>query len=111
MPMSSAQAQAAGRIGGLRRAALAANPQTITKAAREGRWQKYRQQILDVLPELEGDEAEIMRRSELLFRADMTRMSMQAQEKRRQAAAIEAALQAELDATGLPDSGSDGVDL
>jgi hypothetical protein len=82
MPLSSAEAQAAGRAGGLRRAALAANPQEITAAASEERWQRYVDQVRAVLPEI-TDEAEITRRAELLRKADMAGMSQKAAKARR----------------------------
>jgi hypothetical protein len=85
-------AQQRGRIGGLTRAA---------QAARDGRWQRYRQRVLDVLPELAGDDAEIDRRAELLRRAEMTRLSALAVARRRELAEIEA----EAEATGLDDAG------
>lgn len=98
--------QVRGRIGGLTRSALASTPQATTQAARDGRWAKYKQHVLEVLPELADDPAELDRRAALLRRADMVKMSALAAAKRRELAELEAAL----DATGLDDAGSDGVD-
>jgi hypothetical protein len=81
-PQVSTTAQRRGRIGGLTRAATAPSPQAITEAARAEKWRRYRQQVLDVLPELEGNDAEIDRRAGLLRRADMVRLSQKAAKKR-----------------------------
>lgn len=78
--------QQRGRIGGLRRAALAPTRQAITQAARDSRWQRYVDQVKAALPDL-ADEAEVMRRAEVLQRADMIRMSARAADARRRKAA------------------------
>lgn len=92
--------QLAGRIGGMTKAALAPDRDATTAAARAGRWQKYVDQVRAVLPEL-TDEAEITRRAEMLRRADMVRMSARAAKTRAELRKLEA----ELDATDLPDGG------
>jgi hypothetical protein len=102
MPSISMTPQQRGRIGGLTRAALTPDNRDITKPMRDGRWERYRQRILDVLPELAGDDAEIDRRAALLRQADMIRMSAAAAAKRRELAELEA----ELDVTGLGDAGN-----
>lgn len=58
-----------GRIGGLRRAALAPDRQAITEAARDARWQKYLNEGYAALPDL-TDPNEITMRAELFRRAD-----------------------------------------
>lgn len=98
MPAERSTMQARGRIGGLKRAALAPDRQAITDAARAARWEKYRQQVLAILPELAGDDAEIDRRAEMLRQADMTSMSLKAARARRlkaEAGRLEAELAAE----------------
>ena len=99
--------QQRGRIGGLTRAALAPDRKAITKGARDGRWQRYVDRVREVLPELAADDPELIRRAEALRRADMIKMSAAAAAKRAELRALEA----ELDASGLLDAGSDGVDL
>ena len=103
MPTSATPMQARGRLGGLTRAATAATPQEITRAARDATWQKYLDQVRAVLPEI-TDEKELARRAELLRRADMTRLSMKAARARKLKAEL-AALETELDATGLDQAG------
>lgn len=93
-----------GRIGGLTTAANARTPQAITQAARYARFQKYVDQVV-----YWTDEADRIRRAELLRRADMVRMSLKAAKARKLRAEL-AALEADLDASGLEDSGSDGTD-
>jgi hypothetical protein len=107
MATSTSHAQR-GRIGGLRRAALAPDTQALTAAARRARFQKYVDQIREALPDL-VDQAEIIRRAEQLRRADMASMSLKAATARRLKREL-AALDAELDASGLLDAGSDGID-
>ncbi len=106
---ASNPAAQAGRIGGLTRAATAPSPQAITRAARDSRWQQYVARVREAVPDLQ-DEAEITRRAELLRRADMVSMSMKAAKARRLKAEL-AALDRELDASGLADAGRDGIDL
>ena len=100
MPISKEAAQARGRIGGYTRAALAPDRDSITRAARDARWQRY----LDQVPPEITDPAERTRRAELLRRADMTRLSLKAAKARRlraQARALEAEIRdGELDADG-----------
>jgi len=96
MPAERTFAQARGRRGGLTRAALAEDRRGITQAARDKRWEGYRQRVIDVVglnPDDPGDNAEIDRRALLLQRADMVGMSLLAAKARRlkaEAAAIEA---------------------
>jgi very-short-patch-repair endonuclease len=78
-------AQQRGRIGGLTTAASAPSPRAITQAARDGRLERYRDQVRDAVPDLR-DEAEITRRAELLRRADMIRMSAKGVAARRRKA-------------------------
>lgn len=101
-------AQQKGRIGGLTRKALAESPQAITEAARAARWQKYMDRVSEACPHI-TDQGELSRRAELLRQADMISMSMKAVKAKRLKAEA-AALEAELNATGLADSGSDGID-
>jgi hypothetical protein len=108
MSRGGMSAQAAGRIGGLTRAATAPTPQAITEGWRKGRFQRYIDDVKAVMPEL-ADEADIIRRAELLRRADMVRMSAKAAEAKRLKAQLKE-LEADLDATGLADAGSDGID-
>lgn len=82
MPISRADAQGAGRIGGLTRAALAPTPQAVTQAATDASWELFRTRVRDVMPELD-DPAEIDRRAERLRQAEMTRLSMKAARARR----------------------------
>ena len=93
-----------GRIGGLTTAARAATPQAITQAARDARFQKYVDQVV-----YWTDEADRIRRAELLRKADMTRLALKASKARKLKAELRA-LEAELDASGLEDAGSDGID-
>jgi len=96
--LSSEAARARGRIGGLTRAALAPSPQAITAAARDARWQRYRDQVLAAMPELDPADPDVDRRAALLQRADMARLSQRAAKARRlraEAARIEAELDAE----------------
>jgi hypothetical protein len=95
-----------GRIGGLTTAANARTPQAITQAARDARWKKY----LDQVPEWVTDEADRIRRAELLRRADMQRLALKATKARKLKAELRA-LEAELDASDLEDAGSDGAGL
>jgi hypothetical protein len=76
---------------------------------RAGKLTKLRARVLEADPAL-TDEVEIARRIECLRRADMTRLSMLAA-KARQLKAEARALERELDATGLDNTGSDGIDL
>jgi hypothetical protein len=71
MPLSRADAQAAGRVGGFRRAALATDPQSITQAANAENWELFRQRVREVMPEIAGDDVEVDRRAELLRKAEM----------------------------------------
>lgn len=80
--MPSTVAAQRGHIGGLRRAALAESPQSITEAARKARSEKYRAQVREARPEI-TDEAEIDRRAQLLLRADMAALSLKAAKARR----------------------------
>lgn len=114
MPISRERAQALGRIGGLRRAALAPDMSALTEAARAGAWQRYVDQVRAALPGL-TDEADISRRADMLRRADMQAMALKsasaqsrAAEAERRAEAAEAKLAEALDATGLPDAGFGG---
>jgi hypothetical protein len=107
--LDHATAQQRGRIGGLRRAALAPDLKAITKAARDGRWARYVERVKAALPEL-TDEAEITRRAEMLRRADMAALSLRAARARRLRAELRA-IETDLDASGLDDTGRDGVDV
>ena len=98
-------AQQRGSIGGLIRAATAADSRDITAAARDARFRQY----LDQVPGQFTDPADRMRRAELLRRADMTRMSLKATKARKLKAELRA-IEQELTAAGLDDAGSDGVD-
>ena len=100
--------QLASSKGGLIRAALAASPQAMTQAARDGRHEKRKQRVRDACPHI-TDEAEIERRAELLMRADMADMSLKAAKAKKLRAEL-AAVEAELNATGLDQVGSDGID-
>ena len=113
--MSSTEARrTAGKIGGLRAVALCPDLTARTAPARQAQWQKY----IDKVATATGitDEAELIRRAEMLRQADMAALSLKAASARkraREAAAAEAelaALEGALDATGLADSGSDGID-
>jgi len=95
----------AGRIGGLRRAALCIDNAAHTLPARAARWQRY----LDQIPAEITDPAERTRRAEMLRRADMIQMSHRAALARQKAAKADAELAEILDATGLSDAGSDGI--
>jgi hypothetical protein len=83
MPETGMSPQQRGRIGGRTRAALSPDNTQHTANARAARWQKYRQRVLDALPQLAGDDAEIDRRAGLLRQADMIRMSERAAAARR----------------------------
>jgi hypothetical protein len=109
MQPASTDARMRGRMGGLKKNALAADLRETTRAANSANWQHFIDQVRAVLPELD-DESEIIRRAGMLRQAHMTdlaRRSAQARRLRRQAEAIEA----ELSAEGLLDAGSDGVDI
>src|SRR5580704_1146576 len=82
MHTSRASAQAAGRIGGLTRAATAPTPQAMTQAATDASWELFRQRVRDVMPEI-TDPADIDRRAKLLERAEMARRSAKGQRVRR----------------------------
>jgi hypothetical protein len=82
---------AAGRIGGLIRAATAESPRAITKAARDGRWQKYLDAAAAIAPG--AGEADLIRRAQLLRRAEMSRLSQLGVKARRAKAAARIALQ------------------
>jgi hypothetical protein len=99
MSQAHAAAQARGRIGGLTTAANAPTPQAITQAARDAKFQKYVNQVV-----YWTDEADRIRRAELLRKADMARLSLKAAKARRLKAEL-AALEADLDASGLDNAG------
>jgi hypothetical protein len=105
MPASRQVAQARGRIGGLRGAALAPSRQGITAAARAAGWQKYVDQVKAALPDL-TDEADIQRRAGMLRTADMHSLALKSAKVRRMRAELRA-LESELDASGLLDAGND----
>jgi hypothetical protein len=79
-----------GRLGGLTRAATAPSRQEITRDARAARWRKYVDQVRETLPDI-TDEAELLRRAQLLLRADMCRLSAKAAAARKARAAGDAA--------------------
>ena len=81
MPRSRQAAVVAGRIGGLTRAATAADPREITQQARTAAWQKY----LDQVPAEITDPADRERRADLLRRAHMNRLSLKAATARKHA--------------------------
>lgn len=85
MPVPRTTAQARGRIGGYVRAATAPTRQSITQAARDARFEKYKAQVRQTRPEI-TDEAEIIRRAELLRKADMQALSLRAAVARTRAA-------------------------
>jgi hypothetical protein len=97
--MAHTAAQTKGRIGGLTTAANAPSPQAITQAARDARFQHYVDQVAYFT-----DEADRIRRAELLRKADMTRLSLKAAKARRMKAEL-AALEADLDAADLENAG------
>ena len=99
MAHDHATAQTLGRAGGLTAAANAPSPQAMTQAARDAWFQRY----LDKVPYF-TDEADRIRRAELLRKADMVRLSLKAAKARKLKAEL-AALEADLDATGLLDAG------
>jgi hypothetical protein len=99
MPLSRADAQAAGRVGGFRRAALATDPQSITQAANAENWELFRQRVREVMPEIAGDDVEVDRRAELLRKAEMARLSQKATRARRLRREL-ARLEADLDTAG-----------
>jgi hypothetical protein len=82
MSRSTESHRAAGRIGGLRTAALTVDLKAHTKPARDARWQKY----LDRVPAEITDPAERTVRAERLRRADMIALSQRASATRRRAA-------------------------
>ncbi len=82
MPVSHENAQARGRIGGLRRAALAPSRQGMTQAARDAKFRKYIDEVRAARPEI-TDEGELIRRAELLQHADMIAMSQKASRARK----------------------------
>ena len=82
----TASRSAAGRVGGYTRAATAPTPQAITQHARDGRWARYLDQAREAAPGV-TDEADIIRRAQLLRRADMCRLSQLAADARKQRAA------------------------
>ncbi len=101
-----------GRIGGLRRSALCPDNRAHTQPARDARYANYRDQIPRdiVVPPGSTLDAEIDRRAGVLRQADMIKLSQRAAVERKRAAEADAEL-AELDATGLPDCGCDGINL
>ena len=109
MTVSRQVAQERGKIGGLRNAALAPSRQGITSAARAAGWQRYVEQVKAALPGL-TDQADIERRAAMLRKADMHALALKSARARRMRAEL-AALDSELDASGLLNAGSDGVDL
>lgn len=82
MSRASESYRVAGRIGGLRTAALTVDLKAHTKPARDARWQKY----LDQVPAEITDEAERTARAERLRRADMIALSRKASAARSKAA-------------------------
>lgn len=74
MSRSSEPYRVAGRIGGLRTAALSVDLKAHTKPARDARWQKY----LDQVPAEITDPADRIARAERLRRADMIMLSRKA---------------------------------
>jgi phage tail protein X len=85
MPRSRVSYQQAGRIGGLRTAALTLDRRAHTQPARDARLQRYIDQVRAALPGL-TDEADILRRAEMLRRADMIALSHRAAAARSRAA-------------------------
>jgi hypothetical protein len=81
MPDISAR-RLAGRTGGLARAATATSRTDITAAASAELWERYRDHVRTLLPDLDDDDAEIDRRAALLRKADLTRMRLKAQRAR-----------------------------
>jgi len=69
----------------LTRAALAADPQAGTGAARAAQWQGFIDRVRQALPDL-TDEADIERRAKLLQRAYMAQLSARAARARERAA-------------------------
>jgi hypothetical protein len=106
MPISRERAQARGRIGALTKAALATDRSALTQAARDARWQSY----LDQIPSEITDPGERQRRAGMLRAADLQRMSLRSSVARQRASEAARAEQELLDATGLLDVGSDGID-
>jgi len=111
MPISRETAQAAGRIGGLTRAALCPDNNAHTLPARQARFQKYTDKVRAAVPGL-TDENEINRRARMLLAADMMALSRRAAtartraaQARREAAEAEAELLAASAASA--DAGSD----
>lgn len=84
MPNNPTSAQMRGSIGGLVRAALAPSRPEITRQARAALWQKYIDQVREARPEL-TDEADIIRRAEMLRNADMKRLALKASAARSRA--------------------------
>lgn len=83
MPQRDTRAMSArGRIGGLMKAANAKDRDSLTRAARDARWQRY----LDRVPDHVTDPAERERRAALIRRADMQRLALKAAASRRKVA-------------------------
>jgi len=100
--------QTAGRIGGLRRAALSPDNRAHTQPARDKRWQRYLDQVPAKVAVPKGStlEAERIRRAEQLRRADMISLANRASEARKRVAAERRkAEQAEAELAVLDDAG------
>lgn len=61
-----------------RRWALTADRKAAMKPAHDGRLQRYKDQVLEALPQLAGQDAEVTRRAEQLRKADMIKLSRKA---------------------------------
>jgi hypothetical protein len=97
------------RVAALTRLAMAPDHRAVTEPARRARMQQF----LDQIPAEVTDPAERVKRAKMLQRAHLIRASAAAARARTAAAearrlAAEAGLV--LDASGLADAGSDGVD-
>ena len=79
---SKSSYQQAGRIGGLIKNALCADPKAATKAARDARFKQFLNQV----PAEITDPADRVRRAEMLRAASMAQLSMRAAAARRRAA-------------------------
>ena len=99
-----------GQIGSNRRWAAVQDRKAAMQPAWDGRLRKFKEQALELRPDLAGDDAALTEVAYRLRKAYMAELSLKAakvQRLRRELAAIEA----ELDASGVDDAGSDGVDL
>lgn len=71
--------------GGYAKAAYAPNRDSLTRAARDARMERFRERIREALPHID-DPAEIDRRAQLLLKSEMSKLSLKAAQGRRRAA-------------------------